>query len=105
VFGQGKARLLAAVAEYGSLREAAARLKISYRKAWGDLRKVEACLGVALVERERGGLGGGRTRLTPSAQRLLAAYRRFRDGIEADLNRRFAVFLAEAFKKEPAAKP
>lgn len=77
VFGDGKAQILAAIADTGSLNLAAIRLGMSYRKAWADLRKAETCLGVPLVERSRGGPGGGGTILTPTAQRLLAAWQAF----------------------------
>jgi molybdate transport system regulatory protein len=92
VFGDGKARLLAAVEQCGSLRRACAGMGMSYRKAWGDLRKAEACLGMRLVERVRGGTGGGETRLTADGRRVLAAYRRFRTRVESGLQEAFGEF-------------
>lgn len=82
VFGDGKWRLLQAIEEQGSLRAATVSLGISYRKAWGDLKKAELCLGSQLLERYRGGPGGGGARLTPSGKKWLAAYRQFRSQIE-----------------------
>ena len=44
VFGDGKWRLLEAIEKDGSLNAASRSLGISYRKAWGDLKKAESCL-------------------------------------------------------------
>ena len=82
VFGDGKWRLLKAVEAEGSLRAASDTLGISYRKAWGDLKKAEDGLGVALVERKRGGSHGGRTGLTAAGRKWVGAYQRFRAEIE-----------------------
>ncbi|HUW20107.1 MAG TPA: LysR family transcriptional regulator [Sedimentisphaerales bacterium] len=81
-FGDGKWRLLKAVAAEGSLRAASDMLKISYRKAWGDLKKAEEALGIALVQKERGGSGGGGSGLTAEGERWVRAYERFRAEIE-----------------------
>ncbi len=77
-FGDGKWRLLKAIQQEGSLRAATASLGISYRKAWGDLRKAEQSLGVKLIERHRGGTGGGETRLTDAGREWVHAYDQFR---------------------------
>ena len=82
VFGDGKWRLLAAIEREGSLRAACESLGVSYRKAWGDLRKTERRIGVKFVERRRGGSDGGSTALTETGRRWLSAYRRFREEIE-----------------------
>jgi molybdate transport system regulatory protein len=82
VFGDGKWRLLGAIARGGSLMAAAESLGMSYRKAWGDLQKAERCLGVDLLVKHRGGVGGGRTTLTENGRRWLAAYSRFRREME-----------------------
>lgn len=79
VFGDGKARLLKEIARTGSLREAAGSLGISYRKAWGDLKKAESCLRLRLIERTRGGKGGGGTTLTQHGRKVLKAFERFRE--------------------------
>jgi molybdate transport repressor ModE-like protein len=82
VFGDGKWRLLSAIARTGSLRAAAQELSISYRKAWGDLKKATDCLGIAFIEKHRGGSGGGETSLTPEGRKWVAAYSRFRSDLE-----------------------
>jgi len=89
VFGDGKWRLLQAIEKEGSLSSACKLLGISYRKAWGDLKKAERGLGVSLVEKHRGGKLGGRTVLTDSGKRWAKAYRKFRVGIEKAMERAY----------------
>lgn len=72
LFGPGRRRLLELLAETGSLAEAARRLDMSYRAAWGRLVASEERLGFPLVERDASGRRG--SRLTPEARQLLAAY-------------------------------
>lgn len=91
-FGGGKYRLLKAIGEQGSLAAAAESLNISYRKAWGDLKKAEENLGFALIVKTRGGTGGGQTLLTAEGIRLIHAYSNFID----DVNR----LTTEAYKKQ-----
>ena len=82
VFGDGKWRLLEAIDREGSLSAASAALGMSYRKAWGDLGKAERCLGRRLVQRRRGGPGGGEAALTATGRAWADAYRRFRSEVE-----------------------
>ena len=98
VFGDGKWRLLQAIDREGSLRAATDALQISYRKAWGDLRKAEGYLGVRFVERRRGGAGGGQAYLTEEGHAWVAAYTRLRAKLEAAVGREFNTMAAEVDK-------
>lgn len=49
VFCQGRALLLERIKEYGSLRQAAKSLKMSYRAAWGKLKQTQEVLGCELI--------------------------------------------------------
>jgi molybdate transport system regulatory protein len=51
LFGPGRAELLDLIERFGSLRKAAIELGISYRAAWGKLRKTEKALGYKLVDK------------------------------------------------------
>jgi len=82
VFGDGKWRLLKAIENTGSLTAASESLRISYRKAWGDLKKAQDTLNVALVKKQRGGTLGGQTTLTDQGKKWVKAYTRFRDDTE-----------------------
>lgn len=93
VFGDGKWRLLEAIGQDGSLRAAAKTLGISYRKAWGDLKKAEESLGVQFIDRHRGGQSGGEMTLTAAGTQWVKAYGRFRADVEKHVDRAFANFL------------
>lgn len=94
-FGDGKWRLLKSIEATGSLRAASERLHISYRKAWGDLKKAQTALGIALIDQHRGGPHGGRTVLTEQGKRWLQAYSRFRRDVEAAVQASFEEFIGE----------
>ena len=93
VFGDGKWRLLDAINKQGSLRAAAEALKISYRKAWGDLRKAEEYLGRSFVEKHRGGAHGGEAVLTKAGKAWTKAYAAFRSDAEHAVAKAFAAHL------------
>lgn len=71
------AALLRAIDAEGSLNAAAARLERSYSRAHARLKTLEDAFG-DLVERHRGGSGGGGSALTEDATRLLARFDRLR---------------------------
>ncbi len=89
IFGDGKWRLLREIHKTGSLRAAAIILGMSYRKAWGDLKKAEENLGVKLVEKQRGGAKGGETKLTKVGAKWLEAYGAFRQEVEEQIRESF----------------
>jgi molybdate transport system regulatory protein len=81
-FGQRDAELLRAVDDAGSLNAAASTLGRSYSRAHDRLTDLEDAFG-GLVERQRGGSGGGGSALTDRARDLLAAFNRLRAGYSA----------------------
>ncbi|PHK94299.1 LysR family transcriptional regulator [Pseudoroseomonas rhizosphaerae] len=81
--GPGKADLLQAVAELGSISAAGRATGMSYARAWRLLEALEAGFGQALVQASRGGSSGGGARLTPLGEAVLAAYRRMQAKAEA----------------------
>jgi len=90
VFGDGLAELLGAVAELGSLRAAAARMGMSYRAAWGRVRRTEDRLGWRVLQCRVGGRAGGGAAITPRGERLLAGYADFRRRLDAAVDAAFA---------------
>jgi molybdate transport system regulatory protein len=70
-------RLLRAIDEEGSINRAAAELGRSYSRAQQRIVDLEDAFG-DLVERSRGGSGGGGSTLTDGARELLARYDRLR---------------------------
>ncbi|MFC1582117.1 winged helix-turn-helix domain-containing protein [Planctomycetota bacterium] len=98
VFGEGKFKLLQAVGKFGSLRKAADKHGISYRKAWGELKKAEERIGEPLLIRERGGSQGGNSQLTPFAEELLKSYAAFKDDVQVHADKAFKKRLGKYFK-------
>ncbi|MEG6520478.1 winged helix-turn-helix domain-containing protein [Desulfotomaculum sp. 1211_IL3151] len=81
-FGDGLYYLLLNVHDYGSIAQAAKRMGMSYRAAWGKIKRAEKSWGVLLVETQVGGdLGGGAT-LTPEGNKLVKCFGEFREKVE-----------------------
>ena len=95
VFGDGKWRLLKSIDGEGSLKAASESLRISYRKAWGDLKKAEDALSIALVEKQRGGNMGGRTTVTSQGKKWVKAYARFRGDVEKAVEKAYERHIKE----------
>lgn len=93
MFGDGVCRLLAAIAEEGSIQEAARRLGRGYRKAWGDVNRAETALGRKLVRKTRGGPEGGATELTVFGRELIGAWELFRGDAAAGMEEAFEKHL------------
>ncbi|MDA3779862.1 MAG: LysR family transcriptional regulator [Bacteroidales bacterium] len=74
VLGEGMIYLLNKIKSEGSIQAAANECKISYRKAWGNIKKAEKTLNFSIVEKKRGGKDGGRTNLTDDGEKLLEAF-------------------------------
>jgi molybdate transport repressor ModE-like protein len=65
VFGPGVYNLLIAIREKGTLKEASQSLDMSYRFAWGLIKKAEEKLGAPLIDATKGGRrGGGSSHIT-----------------------------------------
>jgi len=74
LIGEGRAKLLRLIRLHGSISKAAEEMGMSYRHAWGTIRKVEEALGDKVLHSERGGQEGGVSTLTPAGEELLLAY-------------------------------
>lgn len=72
--GPGRADLMALIAETGSISEAARRMGMSYKRAWGLVQALNDGFGAPLVETARGGKEQGAT-LTQAGREVLERYR------------------------------
>ena len=108
-FGDGPARLLDGVEQWGSLRKAAQELGMSYNKAWRILHAAEERLGFALLDRSVGGSLGGGSHLTPEAQDLLGRYRGLAaeadEALRAVFQRHFADWKSPSEGALPPGEP
>lgn len=73
-FGPGKAALLLAIAQYGSISAAARALGMSYRRAWLLVEEMNTSFQEPLVATATGGANGGGARITELAQTMLRRY-------------------------------
>jgi molybdate transport system regulatory protein len=75
VFGPGVYSLLKKVEETGTLKEGASSLGMSYRYAWGLVRKAEERLREPLLFAHKGGRsGGGGAELTDRGKQFIADF-------------------------------
>jgi molybdate transport system regulatory protein len=72
--GPGRADLLELIAESGSISEAARRMGMSYKRAWGLVQALNEGFGASLIETQRGGVEQGAA-LTPAGAEVLKRYR------------------------------
>ncbi len=84
--GPGKANVLQAIAETGSIAKAGRRLGMSYQRVWSLVRAMNGDFIEPLVLTQRGGSAGGGAALTPMGAQALAIYR----AIERDAERAVA---------------
>ncbi|HEX5094333.1 MAG TPA: substrate-binding domain-containing protein [Burkholderiales bacterium] len=99
--GRTLLRLLAELAQSGSLREAAQRAGVSYRAAWGALGDGSRLFGAPLVDMKR----GRRASLSALGRRVLEADERVRRGLGEQFERlrvEIPALLSEAL---PGARP
>jgi molybdate transport repressor ModE-like protein len=88
-------QLLLAIRETHSLVDAAKKLTMSYRKAWGKLKALEMQLGFALLVSSRGGQHGGKTELSEDGVLLIRAY----EELNANFNDEVKKLTKDFFRK------
>jgi len=72
--GPGKADLLRAIDDTGSISAAARQMGMSYRRAWLLVHTMNECFRSPLVEAIKGGAEGGGARLTKTGRDVLSHY-------------------------------
>ena len=90
--GDNEYRLLKHITESKSLKAASDEVGISYRKAWGDLKKAEEILGYQLLEKQRGGKSGGTSVVTDKARKLIEAYEALQQTFDEKIESAFNEF-------------
>ncbi|EDP66258.1 putative transcriptional regulator, ModE family protein [alpha proteobacterium BAL199] len=73
--GPGKASLLEAIDDTGSIAAAARSMGMSYGRAWQLVQAMNGDFRAPLIERVAGGRGGGGAALTDLGRDALARYR------------------------------
>jgi molybdate transport system regulatory protein len=90
-FGPGPVELLERIAETGSISNAAKEMKMSYKKAWELINRLNAQMATPIVIPQAGGEKGGGSIITADAIELIKYHRLLR--------KRFADFLEKETKR------
>lgn len=89
-FGPGKADLLEAIVATGSISSGAAKIGMSYRRAWLLVETMNRCFAEPLVSAARGGAQGGGATLTATGREVLDRYRAMQAEVRAVVDRHAA---------------
>lgn len=74
ILGNNMLQILKDIETEGSIQAAADKNNVSYRKAWGDIKKAEEILNFTITKKKRGGKTGGKTTLTTDGKNMLVAF-------------------------------
>jgi molybdate transport system regulatory protein len=100
--GPGKAELLEAIRQTGSISAAGRHLGMSYRRAWLLVDTMNRCFETPLVETQPGGGKNAGARVTPEGEKALAAYRALSAQVEGGASGPDFAALEAAIRKAPA---
>lgn len=89
-FGPGKADVLEAIRETGSISAAGKKLAMSYRRTWLLVDTMNRCFQQPLVDTAKGGSQGGGTQLTALGAQVLEQYRTLQTEVELITQKHFS---------------
>ena len=101
--GPGKADLLDAIREHGSISAAGRSLHMSYRRAWLLAGTMNRCWQEALVETTPGSARGGGARVTSLGESVLLHYRSLQERVTGASDCVDSKALADAMLSTPKA--
>jgi 8-oxo-dGTP diphosphatase len=82
VLSEGRIQLLKLIDKYGSISKAAEKMGMSYRHAWGIIKKINESLNEDAVESVRGGDLGGKTIVTKAGRELILEYEARKNAVD-----------------------
>lgn len=94
-FGRGRYELLKLIDELGSLKLAAEKIGMSYRGAWGKIKKTEDILGQELIHKENNKEG---YRLTEFGRLCMTEFKNFYDDVDEYAHKRSLDMLSRIKK-------
>ena len=100
ILGDGKWKTLKLIEEKGSLKAACDELGYTYRRTWGNIKKIEGFFGFPLLEKRRGGSEKGSMSLTEEGRLLVKAFDRFHASVDSVIQQGFEAFLSDLKKVE-----
>ena len=98
VLGGGKTNLLLAVDRLGSIQRAADEFGMSYRHAWGAIKRIEQRAGFKIVDTKVGGKEGG-ARLTSKGKVFVEEANSLFKELQASVEKKFGLKLRTHFLK------
>jgi molybdate transport system regulatory protein len=98
VLGGGKTALLLAVERLGSIQRAADEFGMSYRHAWGAIKRIEQRAGFRIVDTKLGGKEAG-ARLTAKGKTLVEATDSLLKDLQKIIKKRFQKEFQAHFSK------
>lgn len=90
--GIGVLWLLQHIREHKSLRKGSSVLGISYSKAFSMVRNLEKSLGVAILDRKKGGANRDGATLTPFGEQFIELYETFEQEAKLTLEKPYEQF-------------
>lgn len=99
--GPGKADLLRAITETGSISAAARQMEMSYRRAWLLVDTMNQSFRTPLVETATGGNHGGGARITEFGKDILDRYQRMESKATASVARELEDFAGLMAERKP----
>ncbi len=87
VLGEGREKLLDLIDRKGSISEAAKEMDMSYRHAWGKVKKIEEVTGEEIIKSQRGGAKDRGSVLTSAGKKLLTDYRELKEEHRGEIYR------------------
>jgi molybdate transport system regulatory protein len=100
LLGPGKAALLQAIDETGSIAAAGRRMGMSYKRAWYLIDTMNAYFREPVVVSANGGNSRGGAQLTPTGRKVLESYRRMEKKTRAAIASELRKLAAFAVKKD-----
>ena len=99
--GPGKADLLEAIREHGSISAGGRALDMSYRRAWLLVDTMNRCWNEPLVATSPGSAHGGGARVTQFGEEVLSRYRALQAGLNGAAEGAELQALTSAVRTEP----
>ena len=103
VLGGGKTALLLAVDRLGSIQRAAEEFGMSYRHAWGAIKKIEQRAGFKILDKKIGGREGG-ARLTPKGKAFVKNADFLLKDLQATVRKKFDARKVGLIAGEPSRR-
>ena len=99
-FDSRLAMLFHQIEETGSVRSACQRMQMSYTSSWNAIRRLESQLQRPLIERNQGGAGKRRSRLTSEGKRLLSLFEDYTAAVHQEAGRLYEEYFGDYFDGE-----